>query len=146
MRVMNILDRTPRAGKPVMGLIVAAGLALSASGTAFAAVLTGAAPAADLDQKYLMPIGKLNISYPPDCITADLDYPLDEQVVVSIDIRVDGTVSDASIVRSSIPCMNPTVLDFVGQFKFLPLENGTDAMRSDYIFAVDLDLDEYPAG
>jgi len=146
MRVMNILGRAPRTGKPALGLIVAAGLALSASGTAVAAALTGIAPAAELDQKYLMPLGNLNISYPPDCITADLDYPLEEQIVVSIDIRADGSVSNARIVRSSIPCMNPTVLDFVGQFKFLPLENGTDAMRTDYVFAVELDFDDYPAG
>ena len=146
MRVINILDRAPRAGKPALGLIVAAGLALSASGTAVAAALTGAAPTAELDQKYLMPLGNINISYPPDCITADLDYPLEEQVVVSIDIRADGSVSDARIVRSSIPCMNPTVLGFVAQFEFLPLENGTDAMRSDYVFAVELDLNEFPAG
>ncbi|GGD10034.1 M56 family metallopeptidase [Aquisalinus flavus] len=145
MRVMNILDRAPRARKPALGLIVAASLTLSATGTALATVITGAGATADLDPKYLMPVGNLNISYPPDCITADLDYPLEEKVVVSIDIRTDGSVSDARIVRSSIPCMNPTVLDFVGQFEFLPLDNGTDDMRSDYVFAVELDLDGYPA-
>ncbi|NHK28857.1 hypothetical protein FF098_013125 [Parvularcula flava] len=146
MRVMNILNRAPRAGKPALGLIVAAGLALSATGTAVAAALTGAAPAAELDQKYLTPVVSPKIGYPADCITADLDYPLAEQVVVSIDIRADGSVSDARIVRSSIPCMNTTVLGFAEQFEFLPLENGSDAMRSDYVFAVELDLDEYPAG